>query len=166
MDDLGGSELAANGIDARLLDDRDGGVDLGFGLKWTGVAGALDLELLADATNTSGGQEVKLEYSYPISVGLGRLSPLGRHAWMSQDLANYTFGTLESEVARGVVDYRPGSTTTSQVGLTFAHPLSKQWFFVGSLRYSALPDKIRQSPLIEDGVDGETSMMLFFSRGL
>ena len=118
------------------------------------------------SSNTSGGQEVKLEYSYPISVGLGRLSPSTGITWMSQDLANYTFGTLDSEVARGVVDYRPGSTTIPQVGLSFAHPLSRKWFFFGAVRYAALPDKVRQSPLIEDGVDGESSLLLFFTRGL
>ena len=166
VDDLGASELASNGIEPRLLEDRDGGVDLGFGMKWTGIAGELDFELLADATNTSGGQEVKLEYSYPISVGLGRLSPSTGITWMSQDLANYAFGTLDSEVARGVVDYRPGAATIPQVGLSFAHPLSRKWFFFGSVRYAVLPDKIRQSPLIEDGVDGEASLLLFFTRGL
>lgn len=166
VDELGSSELAANGIDQRQLEDRDGGIDLGLSMTWTGDAGALDVELLTDASDSSGGQEATLTYRYPIPVGYGRLSPSAGITWMSADLADYHYGTLASEVARGVVSYRPGASTLPKLGLSFSHPLSRQWFFVGALQYAALPSKIRRSPLIETGVDGETSLFLSVTRGL
>ena len=63
VDDLGRAELARNGVDYRLLEDRDISFDLGLGMKWSGDAGELEVELLADATDTSGGQEASIQWS-------------------------------------------------------------------------------------------------------
>lgn len=69
VDDLGRAELVRNGVDYRLLEDRDNGVGAGLRMKWRGTAGELVIELLADVTDTSGGQEVSIEYGYPVELG-------------------------------------------------------------------------------------------------
>lgn len=165
VDDLGRRELARNGIDYRLLDDRDIGFDLGLGLKWSGRAGELEVELLADATDTSGGQEASLQYGYPIDLGKGALTPIAGATWLSKDTANYYYGTLDKEVARGVVDYKPGAATIPHVGVSYFRPLGKKWSLIGTLKYSRLPDEIKDSPFIDPDADGTASMFIGFSRG-
>lgn len=165
IDDLDRVALARNGVDADLLDDRDHGLDLGLGLEWSGAAGELQLELLADAADRSGGQEVLLQYGYPIRAGRGLLTPIAGLTWQSDDMADYYYGTLPGEVARGVTNYRPGAVTIPHVGVSFFRPLGRTWSLVGTLRYSRLPDAIGNSPLIERGTEGSTSLFVGVSRG-
>lgn len=163
--DLGKVDLARNGVDYRLLEDRDMGFDLGLSLKWSGKAGELEVQLLADATDTSGGQEVAIEYGYPIALGKGRLTPSLGVTWMSKDMANYYYGTLDEEVARGVVDYKPGAVAIPQVGVQYFRPVGDNWALIASASYSLLPDEIQDSPLIEPDTDGTAMMFVGFSRG-
>jgi outer membrane protein len=165
VDDLDSGRLARNGVDAALLEDRDRGLDLGLGAEWSGTAGELQLELLADATDRSGGQEVSLQYGYPIRLARGLLTPIAGLTWQSDDLVDYYYGTLPAEIARGVLDYRPGAATTPHVGVSFFRPLGSTWSLVGSLRYSRLPDAIADSPLVDRGSDGSTSLFIGVSRG-
>lgn len=164
-DDLDRGQLARNGIDADLLEDRDRGLDVGVGMEWSGRAGELQLELLTDATDRSGGQEASLQYGYPLRMGGGVLTPIAGATWWSGDLADYYYGTLREEVARGVVDYRPGAVTMPHAGVSFFRPLGTTWSLVGSLRYSHLPDAITDSPLVDPGTDGSVSMFIGVSRG-
>ena len=165
VEDLGRAQLARNGVDAGLLKDRDRGLDLGVGMEWSGAAGELQVELLADASDRSGGQEASVEYGYPVRLAGGLLTPLAGVTWQSDDMADYYFGTLPVEVARGVVDYRPGAVTIPHVGVSFFRPLGRTWSLVGSLRHSRLPDAITDSPLVDRGTDASTSLFIGISRG-
>ncbi|VFR21273.1 MltA-interacting protein [plant metagenome] len=163
--DLGRSELARNGVDYRLLDDRDMGLDLGAKVKWSGRGGELEAELLADATDTSGGQEFSLQYGYGFDLGKGRLTPNAGVTWQSKDMANYYYGTLKEEVARGVVDYKPGAVTIPHVGVSYFRPLGENWMLMGFAQYKLLPDKITDSPLIERDTSGSATLFIGLSRG-
>ncbi|WP_257388292.1 MipA/OmpV family protein [Tahibacter caeni] len=164
VDDLGRAALARNGLDYRLLEDRKNGVDVGLGLKWRGRAGELEAELLADVADRSGGQEVSLEYGYPFEFGQSTLTPKVGVTWQSKDMADYYYGTLPEEAARGAIDYRPGAVTVPHVGVTFLRPLGEKWMMLGNIKYSILPDEIRDSPFVEPDTDATTSLFVGFSR--
>lgn len=163
--DLGRSELAGNDVDYRMLEDRNMGLDLGAKFKWSGRGGELEVELLADATDTSGGQEFSLQYGYGFDVGMGRLTPNVGVTWQSKDMASYYYGTLKEEVARGVVDYKLGAVAIPHVGLSYFRPLGENWMLLGFAQYKLLPDKITDSPLIERDTNVSTSVFVGFSRG-
>ncbi|MBN6150306.1 MipA/OmpV family protein [Xanthomonas sp. AmX2] len=163
--DLGKTELARNGLDYRLLEDRDIGLDLGLAAKWSGAAGELELEILADVIDASGGQEASLQYGYPMDIGKGRLTPNVGVTWLSKDMANYYYGTLDEEVARGVVDYKPGAVTIPHIGVSYFRPIGQKWSVLAFAKYSTLPDEIKDSPFVEPDTDGTASMFVGFSRG-
>ncbi len=163
--DLGRSELANNGVDYHLLEDRDMGLDFGAKIKWSGRGGELEAELLTDATDTSGGQDFSLQYGYGFDVGMGRLTPNVGVTWQSKDMANYYYGTLKEEVARGVVDYKPGAVTIPHVGVSYFRPLGENWMLMGFAQYKVLPNKITDSPLIERNTNGSATVFIGFSRG-
>lgn len=163
--DLGRVELARNGIDYRLLEDRDKGFDVGMAAKWKGRGGELDVELLADATGTSEGQELSLQYGYPINIGKGQFTPQVGVTWQSDDLANYYYGTLKEEVARGVVNYQPDSVTVPHVGFSYFRPIGEKWSIMSFAKYSRLPDELSESPLLERDTDSTTSIFIGLSRG-
>lgn len=164
VEDLGRVELARNGLDDRLLDDRDDGIDIGVSASWTGAAGALELEILTDVAGASEGQEVSLKYGYPFQWGKTRITPSVGVSYRSKDLANYYYGTLDEEVARGVVDYKPGAVTVPQVGVFVTRPIGRKWGVLGSVTYSALPDALKDSPLVEPDSNGSTSLLLALTR--
>ncbi|MEN0036668.1 MAG: MipA/OmpV family protein [Cellvibrio sp.] len=165
VDDLGRKELADNGIDYRLLEDRDIALDAGLAIKWSGSAGELEIELLADVTDTSGGQEVAIQYGYPMHIAGGMLTPSVGVTWLSEDNANYYYGTLDEEVARGVINYRPDAVTIPHVGVNYFRPLGENWSLMTVVKYSMLPDEIQDSPFIEPDTNGTASILIGISRG-
>jgi MipA family protein len=146
--------LAARGIDRYLLEDRDLAADVGVSavLK-TGSAGEFQLDLRGDATDTSDGYQASLDYRYPFQAGPVRLIPSVGAVAMSDELVNYYYGTLPKEVARGVVDYRPGSAIVVRGGLTAIVPSGPRWIWLASLSADAYPDEITDSPLVDADTD-------------
>lgn len=163
--DLGRKELANNGIDYRLLEDRDIALDAGLGMEWSGDAGEIEIELLSDVTDVSGGQEVSIQYGYPIRLAGGMFTPNVGATWLSEDNANYYYGTLDEEVARGVVNYKPDAVTIPHVGFAYFRPVGDKWAMMAWVKYSMLPDEIKDSPFIERDTDGTASVLVGISRG-
>ncbi len=163
-DDFGRRELARNGINRDVLEDRDNGIDAGLVAKLRGTAGQLEAVARNDISGASDGYSVNLEYAYPFSWGNTRFKPNIGVSHMSGNLVDYYYGTLKEEEQRGIARYRPGSATVSYVGLGFSQPLGKQWEVSGNLRYSALPDELSDSPLVEHDTDSSTSMFIGISR--
>jgi outer membrane protein len=159
--------LAARGIDRGLLEDRDLAADIGLsvGLK-TGSAGEFEFDARGDATGTSDGFQASIDYRYPFQMGPVTVVPSVGFVALSDNLANYYYGTLPKEVARGVVDYRPGSATFARAGVTAIVPTGPRWLLIGSIGADAYPDEITDSPLIDDDADLVPSMFLGISRKL
>lgn len=165
IDDLGRTELRANGLDPDLLEDRDDGLDVGLAAAWHGRAGQIKLEALADVIDASGGYELTLDYGYPLHWGRTTIVPGVGARWMSSDLADYYYGTLDEEEARGVRRYRPGSVVVPEVNVAFSRPLGERWRLIGSLGYEFLPDELADSPLIEADADGSARLVIGVTRG-
>ena len=155
-DDFGRAELADNGIDRDLLDDRDNGVDLGLRATWKGAAGELRATARGDVSGTSDGYELALEYGYPLRLADATLTPSLSVSYLSDKLADYYYGTLGDEEARGVARYRPGSAVVPGVALGLAQPLGERWLLNAEASYRRLPGRIGDSPLSEgdSGVAG------------
>ncbi|MET0533130.1 MAG: MipA/OmpV family protein [Steroidobacter sp.] len=164
IDDLSRQELAANGLDFRQLEDRDDSLDAGLTGTWSSPLGELEIELLADVTDTSGGQEFSLQYGYPLHLGPTLVTPNVGVTWLSKDMANYYYGTLDEEVARGVVDYKPDAVTIPHVGVNVMHFFGDNWALLAFLRYSVLPDELEDSPLLEPDSNGSASILIGVQR--
>ncbi|WP_252274442.1 MipA/OmpV family protein [Pseudomonas subflava] len=148
-DDFGRDELAENGIDRDLLEDRDDGVDLGLRATWTGAAGELQATARGDVSGASDGYELALEYGYPLHMADATLMPSLTVSYLSDKLADYYYGTLKEEEARGVSRYRPGSAVVPGVALGLSKPLGERWLLNAEASYQRLPGRITDSPLTE-----------------
>jgi MipA family protein len=162
--ELGRRELAQNGLDSRLLDDRDDSVDAGISASWSGSAGELELELLSDVTGKSKGQEFSLQYGYPLDFGQTQITPNIGVTYLSKKMANYYYGTLDSEVRRGAIDYQPDAVTIPYVGVNFMRSFGNNWTFLAMLEYSVLPNKIKDSPLLERNTNGAGELIIGVQR--
>ena len=163
-DDFGVAELAERGIDRNLLEDRDHSADAGVSATWKGGAGELELDARADITGTSEGYQIAVDYRYPIRIGRVTVTPGVGATMLSDDMANYYYGTLDEEVARGVVDYKPGRSIIPHVGVLVVVPFASQWLFIGNAQLRSLPDEIQDSPLVEQGTDSVSILFIGVSR--
>ena len=148
--DFGRQELANNGINRDLLTDRDDTAQAGFKISLEGQYGEFAVEAGVDVLDASGGFEVKAEYGYPINFGSRlTLTPTVGVNWLSADTANYYYGTLDEEVARGVVRYRPGAAAIPEVGVELKYNFSGKWLLMSNISYQSLPSKLSDSPLLD-----------------
>jgi MipA family protein len=150
--------MARNGIDAALLEDRDHGFDVGLSAKWAGSAGELEWELLTDATSASEGHIVSADYGYPMQWGKAQVTPHFGATWLSRASAEYYYGTLDEERARGVLDYKPDAALVPHVGISAIRPLGQSWTMFGSMEYTRLPGELSDSPLVEADTSGYGTM--------
>jgi MipA family protein len=151
-EDLGTRELAENGIDRALLEDRKDSADVGFDVSLSGRFGELEFQALADVLDASGGYEASLSYGYPIALSERlELTPTVGAKWQSADRADYYYGILDEEVARGVLSYRPGSVVIPEVGLDLKYSFAERWLLLGNAKYRTLPGKVEDSPLLDSG---------------
>jgi len=164
-DDFGEAELRARGVNRALLEDRDNALDLGLAAGWRGAAGSLEIEVKGDVTGASKGYEAGVKYAYPMQWGRTRVAPSVSVSHLSKKLANYYYGTLPEEMARGVRDYRPGSAVVPRIGVDLVHPFAGRWAFIANVSYRKLPGKLKDSPLVEKDTDGVTSAFFGVSRG-
>lgn len=131
------------------LRDRRASMDLGAALTLSGDAGKLEFTALTDALNRSGGQELALNYGYPIRAGRVRITPKIGVRWWSSAMADYYYGIRQSEVARGApMAYAVSSTLVPEVGVNVLAPLNRRWVLWGALRYQRLPSEVANSPLV------------------
>lgn len=163
--DFGVRELAERGVDRARLEDRDDSADAGLSATWKGVAGELELDVRADITSASEGYQTAAHYRYPLRVGGAMITPSIGVESMSKDMADYYYGTLDEEIARGVVRYRPGSVVVPDIGVTLVKPFARKWLFIASVEYRALPDELKDSPLVEKDADSTTTLVIGVSRG-
>lgn len=165
IDDLGRTELLANGLDPVRLSDRDDGLDAGLRLSYRSPVGVFALEGVHDITGASEGYELELEYRYPWQLGRSTLTAIAGASWLSGDTTGYYYGTLDEEVTRGVAAYEPGSALIPRVGVSLSRPLgASRWQLLGGLDYQFLPDELRDSPLLEPDSEGVARVMIGLSR--
>lgn len=162
--DFGAAQLAARGINRNLLEDRDNGVDLGLSGSFSGAMGEVSLSLKADVSGASKGFETSAKYGYPLRWGSTSITPNVGISHYSTKLANYYYGTLDTEVARGVRRYNPGSAVIPSIGVDLVRPFADKWVLLGKLSYSTLPGKLKDSPLVDRDTSGVTSFFVGVSR--
>ncbi|NKF20887.1 MipA/OmpV family protein [Solimonas marina] len=158
--DFGVDELAAHGIDRALLSKRRDSADAGAAVTWLTDLGRLKLSFKADITGTSDGYESDLSYEYPLPIGRWVIEPeLGVTA-LSKQTANYYYGTLDKEVARGVPQYRPGAALVPHIGITARTRFWSNWNLIASVEYRALPGDVQDSPLLDANTHGYAQVIL------
>ena len=160
--DFSRADLARRGINRDNLQDRSRSIDAGLQATWRGAAGQLKLEATTDVSGNSKGQEYSLRYGYAMPMGAFTVTPSAGVKFLSNKVANYYYGILPEEVRRGLPNYRPGGALIPEIGVSLTRPIGPKWALVINARYSELPDKISNSPLV-DG-DNTTSVFVGFSR--
>lgn len=148
--DLSASKLSAKNINKSQLEDRDRSVDLGLEGIVRLPYGIFSMQAVNDIGGASDGTEVRLNYQY-----LWRLNPqltlipnLGVD-WLSDKRANYYYGILGAEVARGIDAYQPDNVFIPHVSLNANYKLTDKVSVSGVAMQKFLPNNVKEGPLID-----------------
>jgi MipA family protein len=123
----------------------DGGVRLEVNQPW----GIPSVSALHDVLDRSNGTEIKLDYSYPIPLGAGHLSPGVGLTWESAAQTNYYYGVTLAEALPDRPAYAPGSALDPSARLRYSLPFADGWTFGAEVSYTHFDRSIRDSPLID-----------------
>jgi len=136
------------------MDDRRETLDAGLAVeRKLGDFGRLNLSASTDTLGRHDGQELELQWSYPLRFVEGQV----RARWQSDALVDYYYGVTPQEALPDRPAYEPGSGLTWSLGLVSAIPLGKRWLVFVGANVDLLPDSIQDSPI----VDSSTSTRVF-----
>jgi outer membrane protein len=133
----------------RHLSDRD--VSGLAGVAWRHHAdwGVVQASAQTEFTGHGGGSAFDLNYSYPIVEGNLTLLPTSGVTYSTSALNNYYYGISANEASRsGLPAYHAGGGSSPYVGMVATFKLSRSWVATGGLRYSVLPDAVKDSPMV------------------
>lgn len=151
VEDMEESKLAEFGLSRSQLVDRKLGADAGIEATWHGRLGVFAAQTLTDITGASDAMEAKLNYQYFWRLGRQwTIIPNIGLTWMSDDRANYYYGTLDQEVSRGVANYQPDSMVIPHISLGASYAFTEKWRVTATVSHKFLPSEATNSPLISN----------------
>jgi outer membrane protein len=124
----------------------DGGMNVSFRDSW----GDVSLGAFHDILDRNNGTQIRFQYSYPIPLGSGQLSPGVGLTWESANYTNYYYGVTTEEALPIRRAYSPGPALNPSVRLDYTRPLSKTWRMSVGASYMRFDQTIRNSPLIDE----------------
>ena len=131
---------------------RSPGLDLGVSYEYRTGWGKLHAEFVHDAQNTSKGDELRLGYSYDWRSGYWSLRPSLTVSGRSARLNNYYYGVRSDEATAVRPAYAPGAGIDTSLGLYGSYDVSERWRLIGGVGVTYVDRKVRNSPIVRDGV--------------
>ena len=134
----------------RLLSDRD--ISGMAGVAWRHHAdwGTFKASAEKELTGHGGGGLFEASYSYSLSMGSMRITPVVGAAYTTGALNEYYYGVSTAESVRSELPgYRPGGGTAPYFGIGATLPLSRSWLLNAGWNYSVLPEAIKNSPMVD-----------------
>ncbi len=124
------------------LGDREDTLMAGLALQLELPAG-IDLALRYDhdVLDEIGGGASQLALDKSFQWRAVRLSPRCGLNWLSEDLANHDYGTLE---------YQPGDSVSFEAGLGTFIEINRDWRILLNLDVEILPDEVTDSPIVSE----------------
>ena len=163
VDELSRSKLASRNLTREQIEDRDMSVDTGLELIWKGQYGSVSLQALSDIGGASDAAAAKINYQYFWQLNdQWTIIPNIGVTWLSDDRANYYYGTLDAEEARGIQRYRPDSQVIPHVSLSTSYQVNPRWKANAVVTHHVLPNKVADGPLMD--ADSQTSVFLGVAR--
>ena len=129
---------------------REPGMDAGVGYERHFGWGTLYGEALRDVSHTSGGNEVRLGYTYDWQRGRLRLRPYFMVSLRSARLNNYYYGVRPGEATPTRPAYQAGAGFNNELGLYGSYRVTERWRLLAGVSATRLSTEIRDSPIVRD----------------
>lgn len=133
------------------MGDRDSTLMAGLGFRYElpgGVNLAMNYE--HDVLDKIGGASASARLSKGVQAGWLRLVPQLQVNWLSEELTNYDFGVSARSATLNRPAYNTGSSVSYEAGFGSFIELTEAWRIVLNISAEFLPDKITDSPIVDD----------------
>jgi outer membrane protein len=148
----------------KRLDKRDSTAVAGLEYTLRTDFGHFNASIAGDVLDNSDGITANGSYQYPIKLNEWEILPGVGVRWDSKDQNKYYFGVSQSESRRsGLASYEPGDSFTPYAELAAHYHLSPVWDTFVSARYEALPDEVKNSPMVNKNGIGVISAGFSYS---
>ena len=134
----------------RRLSDRD--ISGMAGIAWRHHAdwGVVQASAQKEFTGHGGGSAFDLSYTYPMIEGSLTLLPTVGATYNSSALNDYYYGIGASEAfLSGLPVYHAGGGSSPYLGMVATYKLAHSWLTTGGLRYTLLPNAVKDSPMVD-----------------
>ncbi|MGH8738312.1 MAG: MipA/OmpV family protein [Burkholderiales bacterium] len=132
--------------------ERSPGLDAGAGYQRRFGAATVYAEALRDVSHTSGGNELRLGYSYDWQRGRLRLRPYYTLSLRSARLNNYYYGVRPDEATPIRPAYGAGAGFNNELGLYGSYRLTERWRLLAGASVTRLSSEVLDSPIVKDRV--------------
>ncbi|GFZ89884.1 membrane protein [Dyella caseinilytica] len=134
----------------RQLSDRDISGLAGAAWKHSADWGVLQASAQKEFTGHGGGEVFDANYSYPIKEGRLTLTPTAGVTYNTSAINNYYYGISGSDAFRsGLPFYHAGGGSSPYFGITAIFKLSQSWLTMAGIRYTVLPNAVKDSPMVD-----------------
>jgi len=137
---------------------RGPGLDAGVGYERRFGWGTLYAEALRDVSHSSGGNELRLGYSYDWGRGRLRLRPYLTWSLRSARLNDYYYGVRADEATPARPAYQASAGFNGELGLYGSYRLTERWRLLAGASVTRWSSEVRDSPIVKDRM--EISSML------
>ncbi len=150
------AENNGSGFDAGDLEifkgmaDRDYSIDLGAQFAVSTDFGDVAFSVTKDVNDAHDSEVMKLSYQYMLHAGKWVFIPGIGLQHLASDFVDYYYGVRANEATRTRAAYKGRSTTQVSLNLLTAYQISPRFQVVNAISLEALPDEIKNSPLVKD----------------
>lgn len=130
--------------------DRDYAAELGLEVLTDGAWGQLQMAAFHDVSDTHGGYEIHVDYSFGWRDQRFYIEPSIGVSHKSAELNNYYWGVTEDEAGIIVLPYEASAGTNLHARLKVGYQLSRHWSLSMIAQYERLNDEAAASPIVED----------------
>lgn len=138
-----------NNAQLKQLSNRD--ISGMAGVAWRHKAewGVVSASAQKEFTGHGGGTLLDAGYSYPLKKGAVTFIPTVGVTRSNGALNDYYYGVSGREALRsGLAAYHADGGTAPYVNLMAVYRLSPSWITSGGMRYTILPDAVKDSPMV------------------
>lgn len=141
---------ASDAPELQGMAERKDGFWLGARARWNTPWLALSAGILGDASNHSGGQQLRLEASRGFGWGSRtRLEPRLALTWLDSDYVDHFYGVGAGEATAGRAAYTGPSTVNTELGLRLNTQLAPGHGVMVDFKHTWLGSGIKNSPLVD-----------------
>lgn len=143
---------------------REQGTDLGIAYRMPAGGGTLSAELLRNVDGDSEGTELRLRYEFEHRRGTLRLWPQATLGWRDAKLNDYYYGVRAAEATAARPAYEAGAGLNLTLALYATYPLGRHVQLLGGLSATHWPGTVRNSPIVERGLQTAATLGLLFEH--
>lgn len=130
------------------MGERKSSIWLGAKADWRLPIALLSAQWVGDASNHSGGQQLRLVAEKPMGWGGLRLAPRVGLVWQDRDYVDYYFGVRSAEAGPGRAAYAGKSAVNAELGLRAIYGFTAEQSVFMDVSATGLGASIKRSPLV------------------